>query len=59
MYYSKLILRIYCWCVQVQVTSANLTHGTTLKAETKLEGKTAQIVLAKTFVTPSKNKRMV
>ena len=40
------------------MTSANLTHGTTLKAETKLEGKTAQIVLAKTFVTPSKNKRM-
>ena len=39
--------------LQVQVTSTSLTHSTTLKAETKLEGKSAAIVVAKTFVTPS------
>ena len=41
------------------MTSANLNHGTTLKAETKLEGKTTKtkIVVAKTFATPSKNTR--
>ena len=34
------------------MTSTNLNYGTN-KAETKLEGKVAKIVVAKTFVTPS------
>jgi hypothetical protein len=38
---------------KVQVTSTNLNYGTTLKAETKLEGKSTMIVVAKTFVTPN------
>ena len=37
------------------MTSTNLNYGTTLKAETKLEGKSTMIVVAKTFVTPSKS----